>query len=349
MKTLANPIARSALSASLALFAIGAQAQASSVTVFGVADASVRQTRVQGDSAVNSLASGGVAGSRLGVRGVEDLGGGLSAQFWLESDIALDTGAANATSFWSRRATLALASRDWGELRVGRDYVPLFVRQYVPFSPFGPNGVASNGSLFFGTPSLLGSGSGAGVRADNMVKYILPAQRLGGFYGDLMVSAGEGRNVNKHRGALVGYASGPVNVNVGFGDTDDTAGTDRIRLRSVGGAYDFGVVRLTALLQDGRYKQRRQRTLDVGAAVPVGAGTVKASIIRADQSGGGTDANDATQLSVGYTHALSKRSLLYGTFSRIDNRGTQVFGLGGVTPAAGRDIRGVEVGISHLF
>jgi len=333
--------------AMLAFPALPSLAQGS-VTVFGVADAALRQTRVEGQSSINSLASGGIAGSRLGFRGSEDLGGGLTASFWLEADIALDTGLSNATAFWSRRSTVALASRSLGELRLGRDYVPLFVRQYVPFSPFGPNGVASNGSLFFGTPSLLGSGSGAGVRADNMVKYVLPGH-LGGFYGDVMVSAAEGRSVNRHRGAVLGHAAGPVNVNIGFGNTSDTAGTDSIRIRSIGASYDAGWARLTALVQEGRYKLRRQRTYDLGAAVPIGLSTVKASVIRADQSGAGTDRNDATQLSLGYTYTLSKRTTLYTTFSRIDNKGNQAFGLGGVTPAAGKDIRGVEAGISHFF
>jgi len=333
--------------AALATLSSNAHAQ-SSVNFFGVVDLAMRQTNTSDGSRVRTLSSGGLTGSRIGFRGTEDLGGGLSAGFWLEADVSPDTGLTNATAYWSRRSTLSLTSSDWGELRMGRDYVPLFTKQYVPFSPFGPNGVASNGSLFFGTPSLLGSGSGAGVRADNMIKYILPRD-LGGFYGEVMGSFAEGRDVNRHRGGVFGYANGPFDVNVGFGRTSDTKGLHWIRLSSIGASYNAGWARFTTLFQHAKYLQRRQQTTDVGVSVPVGAGVLKANYIRADQSGAGTDVNDANQVSLGYVHFLSKRTALYSTFSRISNKGKQVFGLGGITPPAGGSVRGLEFGINHSF
>jgi len=331
----------------LATLSSNAHAQ-SSITLFGVVDLSMRQTATSDKSRIRTLSSGGLTGSRFGIRGTEELGGGLSAGFWLEADVSVDTGATNATAYWSRRSTLSLTSRDWGELRMGRDYVPLFTKQYIPFSPFGPNGVASNGSLFFGTPSLLGSGSGAGVRADNMLKYILP-RNLGGFYGEVMGSFAEGRNVNRHRGAVFGYAHGPFDVNVGSGRTSDTSGLHWIRLSSIGASYNAGWARFTTLVQHAKYLERRQQTTDLGISIPMGSGIVKANYIRADQRGAGTDANDAHQLSLGYVHSLSKRTALYSTFSRISNQGRQAFGLGGVTPPAGGSVRGIEFGMNHSF
>lgn len=331
----------------LATLSSNAHAQ-SSVTLFGVVDLSMRQTKTSDGSRIRTLSSGGLTGSRLGIRGTEDLGGGLSAGFWLEADVSPDTGMTNATAYWSRRSTLSLTSSDWGELRMGRDYVPLFTKQYVPFSPFGPNGVASNGSLFFGTPSLLGSGSGAGVRADNMIKYILPRD-LGGLYGEVMGSFAEGRDVNRHRGGVLGYASGPFDLNVGFGRTSDTTGLHWIRISSIGASYNLSWARFTTLLQDATYLQRRQRTIDFGVSLPVGNGVLKADYIRADQSGAGSDNNDANQVSLGYVHYLSKRTALYSTFSRISNGGKQVFGLGGVPPPAGGSVRGIEFGANHSF
>jgi len=331
----------------LAAFSSNAHAQ-SSVTLFGVVDLAMRQTNASDRSRIRTLSSGGLTGSRFGIRGTEDLGGGLSAGFWFEADVSPDTGMTNATAYWSRRSTLSLTSSDWGELRMGRDYVPLFTKQYVPFSPFGPNGVASNGSLFFGAPSLLGSGSGAGVRADNMIKYILP-RALGGFYGEVMGSFAEGRDVNRHRGGVFGYASGPFDLNVGFGRTSDTKGLHWIRLSSIGASYDAGWAKFTTMFQHARYLERRQKTAAFGVSVPVGAGVLKASYIRADQSGAGTDADDANQVGLGYVHYLSKRTALYGTFSRISNKGKQVFGLGGVTPPVGGSVRGIEFGVNHSF
>ena len=113
----------------LAAFAGGACAQ-SSVTVFGVVDLNVRY--VKNDAATWQLGQDGMAGSRLGFRGSEDLGGGLKASFWLEGQLGPDTGRGN-NSFGNgatagdfaflRRSTVSL-SNQWGELRLGRDYTP---------------------------------------------------------------------------------------------------------------------------------------------------------------------------------------------------------------------------------
>ncbi|WCM94744.1 porin [Acidovorax sp. NCPPB 2350] len=345
MRTTFTAAAASAMA--LATLSPDAHAQ-SSITLFGVVDLSMRQTNASDGSRVRTLSSGGLTGSRFGIRGMEDLGGDLSAGFWFEADVSADTGAANASSYWSRRSTLSLTSSDWGELRIGRDYVPLFTKQYVPFSAFGPNGVASNGNLFFGSQSLLGSGSGAGVRADNMIKYILP-RGLGDFYGEVMGSFAEGRDVNRHRGSVLGHASGPFDINVGFGRTSDTNGLHWIRLSSIGASYNPGWARFSMLFQHARYLERNQQTMDLSASVPVGNSVLKISYIRADQSGAGTDVNDANQVSLGCVHYLSKRTALYGTFSRIGNKGTQNFGLGGVTPPAGGSVRGIEFGMNHTF
>jgi predicted porin len=342
-----RPLTRLAL---VALTCIAGAAQAQShVTVFGVIDLAARRTQVSDASALNSLASGGLAGSRFGVRVQEDLGDGLAASAWLEADVAPDTGAASTTNFWSRRATLSLTHRTYGELRFGRDYVPLFMRQYVALSPFGVNGLASTGGMVLGTPTLLGSGSLASVRADNMVKYLLP-EGLGGVFGEVMVSAAEGRPANRHRGAVLGWAGGPWQVSAGYGRTLNTAGTAAITVTTLGGAYNAGFARFATLLQHGSYLARRQQAWDLNLTVPIGAATLlKAGRTHVDQSGAGTDADDATQWSLGVTHALSKRTSLYATASSIDNDGRQVFGMGGVTPAAGKSMHGIEFGITHRF
>ena len=74
----------------LAVASAAASAQ-SSVTLFGVLDLNARYVK-NGDVSLKSLSSGGINTSRLGFRGIEDLGGGLSAGFWLETGINPDTG-----------------------------------------------------------------------------------------------------------------------------------------------------------------------------------------------------------------------------------------------------------------
>jgi predicted porin len=125
--------------AALGAFAGAASAQ-SSVTLFGILDVGARYTK-NGDQKLKTLSTDGINSSRLGFRGVEDLGGGLKAGFWLESAVNPDAGTANSTRFWHRRSTVSL-SGGWGELRLGRDYTPQFWNLTV-FDPFGTNGVGT--------------------------------------------------------------------------------------------------------------------------------------------------------------------------------------------------------------
>ena len=91
---------------------LGAWAQ-SSVTVFGIVDLALRRVSNDGVDSLTSMASGGNATSRLGFRGVEDLGGGLSARFHLEHGLLADSGtAAVANTFWDRGAWGGLGSTD---------------------------------------------------------------------------------------------------------------------------------------------------------------------------------------------------------------------------------------------
>ena len=87
-----------ALAAALAAgFAGMAQAQ-SSVTVFGVVDMAITNTSASGNGSLTQLSTDQNTSSRLGLRGTEDLGGGLKASFWLEAAITPDSGVGGSTS-----------------------------------------------------------------------------------------------------------------------------------------------------------------------------------------------------------------------------------------------------------
>lgn len=146
-------------------------AQTSSVTLYGVADAAVRQVKNGSAGTVKGVASGANTTSRLGVRGVEQLGGGLSAGFHLESGIELDTGASNASKFWNRRSTVSLMG-DFGEIRLGRDTTPTYNNALN--DEFGIVGVGSRGVFVYGSSAALGSGATTTQRSDNGVSYFLP-------------------------------------------------------------------------------------------------------------------------------------------------------------------------------
>src|SRR5262245_30033097 len=108
------------------LAAASAAASAQSVTLFGIVDLGVRYVD-NGKDSVTSLSTNGQSTSRIGVRGIEDLGAGLTAGFWLEGGINPDTGTVNdLTRFWDRRATVSLIEQTLGELRLGRDNTPTY-------------------------------------------------------------------------------------------------------------------------------------------------------------------------------------------------------------------------------
>ena len=110
--------------AALTAFTGVASAQ-SSVTLFGIVDVSMRNVK-NGPTSLKSLSTDGMGSSRLGFRGVEDIGGGLRASFWLEGSLAADTGNANGQN-WQRRSTVSLTG-GFGEVRLGRDYTPCSIR-----------------------------------------------------------------------------------------------------------------------------------------------------------------------------------------------------------------------------
>ena len=157
------------------------------------------------------MGTDGMSSSRLGFRGVEDLGGGLKASFWLEMGLAPDTGR-SARGDWgsgtaqrnqlvfNRRSTVSL-SNQWGELRLGRDYTATFW-SWTVFDPFGTNGVGAATNLALGRTcqtALAGTTYGTLVRANNMVQYILP----GGVFGPGPVRSAADRRRRKRPGQQV--------------------------------------------------------------------------------------------------------------------------------------------------
>jgi predicted porin len=313
---------------------------------------------------MNSLVSGSNSTSRIGFRGVEDLGDGLSAGFHLEAGMALDTGSSVAgTQFFDRRATLSVASRTLGEVRAGRDYIPSYV-SWTRFDPFSYVGVAGSNNLVNATPlgpirSAFGSAANTTVRSSNSIQYLLPAN-LGGIEGGVLVAAGEGATAgsgtHKVLGARLGYVAGPLVVSGGFTQTENSATiADKFRDAVLGASYDFGSVRLSGAWRRFSLGSPRQTNLMAAAIVPVGLGELKLSYVRADFDGqvGATNIGsaDATQLGLGYVYNLSKRSALYATASRLSNKGAAILSVPGGSAGvkAGGTSSGYEIGVRHSF
>jgi predicted porin len=330
--------------AALTAFAGVASAQ-SSVTLFGVVDLAARNVKNAG-GAVKSLSPNGMGSSRLGFRGVEDLGGGLRAGFWLEGDVAADVGQAAGQS-WQRRSTVSLMG-GFGEIRLGRDYTPDFWNHTV-FDPFGTNGVASSLNIWH----TAGNVATTTVRANNSIGYFLPAG-LGGLYGQAMISAGENVAGNKHMGFRVGYAAGPFNVAFAYGKTDLVPAAGDWKRMNVGASWNLGFMRLMGFYADADGGNGREvKQYLVGGIVPFGASQLKFSYSKSDASGGtaAQNAQDATQWGVGYLYSLSKRTTLYTHYARVSNKSGAAFTANGPGGAqtAGRNSTGYEFGINHTF
>lgn len=334
--------------------ASAASAQTSSVTLYGVADAAVRQVKNGSAGTVKGVASGANTTSRLGVRGVEQLGGGLSAGFNLESGIELDTGSTNASRFWSRRSTVSLMG-DFGEIRLGRDTTPTYNNALN--DEFGIVGVGSRGVFVYGSSAALGSGATTTQRSDNGVSYFLP-RNLGGWFGQAHVAAGEGVVGNKYTGGRLGFENNMFLVGGAIGQTDVGSSQPKFKNYNLLFNYKSPWGTLHTLFDVKKWGQRKSQELSVGATIPVQpSGSIRLGYTNADRSGGAAgsgfaDADDSTRLSVGYVHELSKRTALYGTYANISNKGAARSSVLYTTPTGmrgGESSSGLELGVRHSF
>lgn len=355
------PFFKNAALALAALSAMSTPAWAqSSVSLTGIADAAARTVSNEGRGSVKSLVSGSNSTSRLIVRGTEDLGGGLRAGFWLEHGIALDTG--NPTGgFWDRRSTVSLLSSAWGELRLGRDFVPSYVG-WSRFDVFSYVGVAGSNNLVSATPtgpirSTWGTVANTTVRASNAVQYFLPGG-LGGFEGHVLVSAAEGNTAadTKVTGGRVGWAGGAFSASLAHTvSSKANTAAGKFKDTALGGTVNFGSGRVNLAMRQFKQANAKQTNVMASGQYSVGSNDFKLSLVKANLAGrvGSTaiDANDALQLGLGYVYNLSKRSALYTSYSRIDNDGAATFVVpGGAAGIAGGKLSsGFEVGVRHTF
>ncbi|SCX53975.1 porin [Variovorax sp. EL159] len=385
---------KKSLTALAALAVTGLASAQSSVTLFGVVDAGVSyQSATSRDPLTGatskqsqwSLANSGYNSSRIGFRGTEDLGGGLAASFWLEAPISNDDGA-NGISSFNRRSTVSL-SGGFGEVRLGRDYTSTFWNDTV-FDPFGTNGSGTN------VISTVGASSGIGntnyARASNMVGYFLPAN-LGGFYGQVQYSFNENvrtsgtnltaatsSNAGRYIGGRFGYANGPLDVALAVGQNvavDTTSLTQKVQTINLGASYDFGPVKLFGEISNVQNKfdiaavgnsHDSYKGYLLGASVPVGAGLIRASYstVRYHEGALGITGESprVNKFALGYVHNLSKRTALYATVARVNNRNDAAY-TGDLTAASTtgygstgvgytglpRSSTGYDFGIRHAF
>ena len=338
----------------------GAAFAQSNVQLYGIIDLGVTHfTGLKPASGTGTVSSTGLSsgvdnGSRIGVKGTEDLGGGLKAFFTAETGFCAAGLNQNApttqagpyqtfctgSGFMQRQAFAGLAG-NFGTLTLGRQYTLAFNNE-ANVDPFGYGLTGSISNL-----SLTGQG-GAGLlspyylaRANQAVTYATP--NLSGFTGAVAYSfapgasgtvpAATGANSNVPRSmALNGqYANGPVMAGLNYTRVTNvyanpTGVSDgAFKMWQLYGSYDFGIAKLSGIYEKANadYTSGSDKYWMLGATFPVGPGAILASY--------GQNKNDVTsaanplaagtakQYAIGYTYSLSKRTNLYTSYAHISN------------------------------
>lgn len=356
--------------AALLAACVGAQAQ--SVTIYGILDASVEHLSNVGaghDGVTRMPGLTGASPSRLGFRATEDLGDGLKAVFTLEQGIGVDSGTLNQGGrSWGRQAFVGLLG-PWGSVTLGRQYSMLFWSQ-LDADILGP-AMFGSGSLDSYLPN---------ARVDNAIAYrgSFHGFTLGATYsfGRDAVNAGPspsgtncaGENASdkkacrqwsllaKYDQAQWGLALAVDEIRGGagaFAGLTSSALSDR--RATAAGWLKFGAVKLGAGLIARRNEASattpRSDLWYLGAAYTVTPRfVVDGEVFKLDYK---HSANQATLFALRGTYNLSKRTALYATAGRIDNDGTLALGVSnaaaGNAPVAGGSQSGLALGLRHSF
>jgi predicted porin len=335
-----------ALLGGLAVAAASPAFAQSNVTIYGLIDMYAQVGR--GDSTVYAVESGGKSGSRLGFKGSEDLGDGLSAVFVLEMGIAADTGLLTQGGLAFGRQSYVGFVGPFGQGSVGRQYTP----QYTAIDESDPFGTAGGSAQASGIVTVLAT------RADNSFFYRSPALGPG---VTVSVLGGLGQQVEGNiNSAYIKYSANNLDVGLGYAHHNPvpSSGGDSASALVLTGGYDFGSFKLQGGMQAVKNASRLPATDDdrtefyAGVHVPFGSDklTVGAGTGKVDGVGGTT----ATQLSVGYVHVFSKLTDVYGIYSYIKNGDATAHtpnGGSGAGPAvsAGNDAQALMLGLRVRF
>ena len=351
----------------LALAVLGAMAGTaaaqSSVTVYGIVDAGFVAERGGAAGSVNKLTSGIASGSRIGFKGTDDLGGGLSALFLLENGFNVDGGSLGQGGLLFGRQAFVGLSGGFGTVTLGRQYTP----QYLTLAFVDP---FITGMLGDAANIMPNTGNGAS-RMDNAIKYA--TKDLSGFSAELAYGFGEVADDNsagRQLGAAIAYKGGPLAVRLGYhnrnNDTATVKNTSDGKSTLLGATYDFGIAKAHAAygVNKGLNSSPLRNTSNpygslvaptastksddwlFGVTVPLGVHTIRASYVHKNDK---TAANqDASQWGLGYLYALSKRTDLYASYAHISNKNGAGYTVGSAIEAGSGD-SAVAVGVRHAF
>ena len=328
----------------MALWAIAgaAVAQSSNVTMYGIMDAGVVRESGGAAGAVTKVTSGVGAASRLGFRGMEDLGGGMAAVFTLESGLKIDTGESDVGGTLFNRQAFTGLKTPWGTLTLGRQYTPLFWAVTQVGDPFRTG--------YVGNAKSLQPTAGIGTRTSNTVYYSAP--ETNGFTADVAYSMGEQAGdsaAGRQFGGSIGYNGAKLKARLVYNNRNSDIAPSAATAAAPAASHDIGTNILFASNYDfGQFKgyfslgsnkgfnssplpvttnpyggvkptaSTDSRDLLLGFQWPLGTGTLMGMVLFKDDR---TSFNqDARQCSLAYSYPLSKRTDLYAAYGKINNR-----------------------------
>ena len=304
----------------IALAVLGASGVAmaqSSVTLYGVADAGVGKIEA-GSPAGNdasdktefisgSLMNNGI--SRIGVRGIEDLGGGLKAGFNFESGLDLDNGnnLGSGGGFWGRAANLWLGG-GWGTVKLGRTLNPSF---------YGTAAWELTGVAIYSVVTNTYNFAGSGARNNSQFSYKTPD--FGGLSAEIgyILKPDNGDRAKWDMNVI--YANGPIGAGLAVNKVKD--GKTNYGL---GGKYNFGNFVVAASYSQASVGDLRRRGYSLGGTATFGAFALTLDLTRDTKNE--LTGDKYTNGLVEAKYSLSKRTFVYGAFLRFDD--TNNYGIG---------------------
>ncbi|MBB2919637.1 porin [Cupriavidus alkaliphilus] len=323
----------------LAGLAASATAHADGVRLYGLIDTYVGSIKPSGAPRSSwQLDNGGETTPFWGMGGEEDLGGGLSTVFAIESFFRPDTGEMGRSpvdAMFARNAYVGLSSNKFGELRIGRNSTPMLylTGQFNPFAGstrFSPlnvqNWIPTFGRLIRGDTGW-----------SNAVRYLSP--NFGGLSFQLIYGLGEAatNNGTNNMGAMIRYQNGPLDLAVGGNHTKTGAAITALepsqKVLFTGASYDFKVLKLFGtfnMTKNGR-SEVRTYTYQAGVSAPLGPGRLNASYAWTRNDRRTLDDFNRTTAAIGYSYDLSKRTDVYANYlyDKLTTAGTgNTFGVG---------------------
>ena len=333
-----------------------AQVAPNNITLYGIVDAGLTNDRVttttstgvSTSASVSGLSSGVQSGSRWGLRGSEDLGGGLRANFNLESGFSLDTGVVGQSTAGSNprlfgRASWVGLSGGFGEVRAGR--MAIFSSAFVTgiADPFG-NGFSLAGWQF----SSLAAGT---QRNDNTIMYLSP--NMSGLQGGIYYTFGEQpspvpASTAKANwiGAGVTYTQGPLALGLAYDTRDSSTNATNSRddkWLNLAASYNFGVATVRFGYVDEQATGIDTDAFIIGANIPLAGGVLLASYQNGENKfvAAGVGKDKFRNFAVGYTYPLSRRTNIYTHLSQGRIKDS-------ITPEAVK-ARQFSLGVRHTF